>query len=170
MGRCVHGFGVVISIGAAYLVMQFASIMDYIQALFSFFIIPLFGTVIIGMLWKRATPAGGFWGLLAGMATSIGLWLWVKLDPSALSIIAMSHDAKAMAENLYRFIWSWAACVLVTLAVSLVTRPKPIEELGDLVYGVTPMPSQGRLPLHHRPFFWAAIVFAIFVVVNILFW
>ena len=39
--------------------------MDYVQALFSFFIAPLFGTVILGMLWKRATSAGGFWGLLA---------------------------------------------------------------------------------------------------------
>ena len=61
-----------ISIGTAYLVMDFESIMDYVQALFSFFIAPLFGTVILGMLWKRATPAGGFWGLLAGTASSVG--------------------------------------------------------------------------------------------------
>ncbi len=54
--------GVIISIGTAYLVMHAQSIMDYVQALFSFFIAPLFGTVILGMLWKRATPAGGFWG------------------------------------------------------------------------------------------------------------
>ena len=52
--------------------MQFQSIMDYVQALFSFFIAPLFGTVLLGMLWKRATPAGGFWGLLAGTLSSIG--------------------------------------------------------------------------------------------------
>ena len=71
-----------VSIGTAYLVMQFLSIMDYVQALFSFFIAPLFGTVILGMLWKRATPAGGFWGLLAGTLSSIGMWAWVKIDPS----------------------------------------------------------------------------------------
>ena len=45
--------------------------MDYVQALFSFFIAPLFGTVILGMLWKRATAAGGFWGLLAGTVSSV---------------------------------------------------------------------------------------------------
>ena len=45
--------------------------MDYVQALFSFFIAPLFGTVLLGMLWKRATPAGGFWGLLVGTLSSI---------------------------------------------------------------------------------------------------
>src|ERR1022692_3277279 len=91
-------------IGAAYLVMQFASIMDYVQALFGFFIIPLFGTVIIGMLWRRATPAGGFWGLVSGTASSVLLWLLVKVHPQALAILAFSADAKAMAENLYRFI------------------------------------------------------------------
>ena len=65
MGRWCTILGVLVSIGTAYLVMQFKSIMDYVQALFSFFIAPLFGTVLLGMLWKRATPAGGFWGLLA---------------------------------------------------------------------------------------------------------
>src|SRR5438552_14429465 len=73
MGRWCTILGVLISIGTAYLVMQFKSIMDYVQALFSFFIAPLFGTVLLGMLWKRATPAGGFWGLLAGTLSSIGM-------------------------------------------------------------------------------------------------
>ena len=86
MGRWCTILGVLVSIGTAYLVMQFQSIMDYVQALFSFFIAPLFGTVLLGMLWKRATPAGGFWGLLAGTVSSIGMWAWVKLDPAALSV------------------------------------------------------------------------------------
>src|SRR6267142_4733761 len=64
MGRWCTMIGLVISIGTAYLAMCFASIMDYVQALFSFFIAPLFGTVLLGMLWKRATPLGGFLGLL----------------------------------------------------------------------------------------------------------
>src|SRR5579885_1774284 len=55
VGRWCTILGVLVSIGTAYLVMQFASIMDYVQALFSFFIAPLFGTVLLGMLWKRAT-------------------------------------------------------------------------------------------------------------------
>ena len=58
MGRWCTVIGVLISIGTAYLVMQFASIMDYVQALFSFFIAPLFGTVLLGMLWKRRHQGG----------------------------------------------------------------------------------------------------------------
>ena len=81
MGRWCTIIGLIISIGAAYLAMGFASIMDYVQALFSFFIAPLFGTVILGMLWKRATAAGGFAGLLAGTLSSVGMFLVVKFRP-----------------------------------------------------------------------------------------
>src|SRR3954471_1525036 len=167
MGRWVTIIGVVISIGTAYLVMQAQSIMDYVQALFSFFIAPLFGTVILGMLWKRATPAGGWAGLLAGTLSSVAMYAWVKVDPSALSYIALSPNAKSMAENMYRALWSWLICVAVTVTVSMVTTPRPLAELTGVVYGATPLPSEGDLPLYKRPIFWAAVVATIFVILNI---
>ncbi len=170
MGRWCTIVGVLVSIGTAYLVMQFQSIMDYVQALFSFFIAPLFGTVILGMLWKRATPAGGFWGLLAGTVSSIGMWAWVKADPSALAIVALSSHAKDMAENMYRALWSWIICVSVTVVVSLMTVPKPDSELAGLVYGCTVMPREDTVPLVQRPMFWAVVITVIFFVLNIYFW
>ena len=169
MGRWCTVLGVLISIGTAYLVMQFLSIMDYVQALFSFFIAPLFGTVLLGMFWKRATPAAGFWGLFAGTVSSIGMWAWVKVEPGALSIIALSPNAKDMAENMYRGLWSWLICVFVTVAVSLATKPLPQKRLEGLVYGCTHVPSEGSLPLIQRPAFWAAIVAVIFIALNIVF-
>src|SRR5258708_34436547 len=117
--------GVMISVGTAYLVMQFASIMDYVQALFSFFIAPLFGTVVLGMLWKRATGPGGFWGLLCGTLSSIGMWGWVKADPTALRYVALSPDAKALAQDMYQRLWSFIVCGAVTVEVSLATARKP---------------------------------------------
>jgi SSS family solute:Na+ symporter len=170
IGRWCTLLGVLVSIGTAYLVMQFASIMDYVQALFSFFIAPLFGTVILGMLWKRATHQGGFWGLLSGTVSSVGMWAWVKLDPSALRFIAMSPYAKDMAENMYRALWSWIICVVVTVVVSLATAPKPESELVGLVYGATEIPSDGDLPLYKRPIFWAGLVAIVFVGLNVIFW
>ena len=170
MGRWCTILGVLVSIGTAYLVMQFLSIMDYVQALFSFFIAPLFGTVILGMLWKRATPAGGFWGLLLGTLASIGMWAWVKADPSALSIIALSPSAKGMAENMYRGLWSWVICVIVTVVVSLATKPMAEKELVGLVYGCTEVPSEGDLALYQRPIFWAGIVGVVFILLNVIFW
>jgi solute:Na+ symporter, SSS family len=170
MGRWTTIIGVLISVGTAYLVMSFLSIMDYVQALFSFFIAPLFGTVVLGMLWKRTSPQGGFWGLLAGTVSSIGMWAWVKADPAALRYVALSPNARDMAENMYRALWSWLVCVIVTVVVSLMTKPKPDAELVGLVYGVTPIPHEGDVPLWERPIFWGAVVFVVFVLFNIYVW
>jgi solute:Na+ symporter, SSS family len=170
MGRWATVVGVAISIGTAYLVMDFKSIMDYVQALFSFFIAPLFATVLLGMLWKRATPAGGFWGLLAGTGSSVGMWAWVKVDPTALRYVALSPYARDMAENMYRALWSCLTCALVTVVISLLTKPKSDEELKGLVYGATEIPSESYVTLLHRPWFWAVVVGAAFVLVNIVFW
>ncbi|QHN04939.1 sodium/solute symporter [Granulicella sp. WH15] len=169
MGRWSTVVGMLISIATAYLVMNANSIMDYVQALFSFFIAPLFGTVILGMLWKRATKAGGFWGLLAGTASSVAMFIWVQTDGTALRYIAMSPDAKPMAENLYRALWSWIICVAVTIVVSLMGKPMPHEELSGLVYGVTPLPDDGAKNLFEKPIFWAVVVITVFFVLNLIF-
>src|ERR1700721_661932 len=170
MGRWTTVIGVAISIGTAYLVMQFASIMDYVQALFSFFIAPLFGTVILGMLWKRATGTGGFLGLLCGTLSSIGMWAWVKADPSALRYVALSPHAKALAQDMFQALWSFLVCVIVTVVVSLATKPKTDAELTGLVYGLTTVPSVGDIPVYKKAGFWAGVVALVFLILNILFW
>ncbi len=170
MGRWCTVLGVAISIGTAYLVMDFKSIMDYVQALFSFFIAPLFATVILGMLWKRASPAGGFWGLLTGTASSVAMWAWVKMDPSALRYIALSPYAKDMAENMYRALWSCIICAFVTVIVSLLTTPKPESELKGLVYGATDIPAETYVTVFHRPWFWATVVGVVFIALQIAYW
>jgi solute:Na+ symporter, SSS family len=170
MGRWSTVIGMLVSIGTAYLVMNAASIMDYVQALFSFFIAPLFGTVILGMLWKRATHMGGFLGLLAGTVSSVGMFIWVQVDAGALRYIAMSANAKPMAENLYRALWSWIICVVVTVVVSLVTKPVPTAQLAGLVYGVTPIPDDGAKTIWEKPIFWAIIVIVVFFILNLIFW
>jgi SSS family solute:Na+ symporter len=98
------------------------------------------------------------------------MWAWVKVDPSAISVIALSPRAKDMAENMYRALWSWLVCVGVTVIVSLMTRPQPEKELAGLVYGCTDIPSEGHLPLYKRPIFWAAVVAVVLAIFNIVFW
>ncbi len=44
------------------------------------------------------------------------------------------------------------------------------EELKGLVWGCTEIPSEGHLPLVKRPIFWAGISFAIFAVLQWVFW
>jgi SSS family solute:Na+ symporter len=98
------------------------------------------------------------------------MFLVVKFHPEALSVIAMSTHAKAMAEDMYRALWSWIICVLVTVVVSLATKPKPESELTGLVYGVTAIPRDGNLGLFQRPIFWAGVAVALFLILQWIFW
>jgi hypothetical protein len=267
-----------------------------------FFIVPLFGTVILGMLWKRASPAGGFWGFLTAIVVSISMWAYVHTFPEgyrpqpkvtlqagsivtvekasdqkaeriikvivesggasvvnvpvpvapdrpALTVgaetiqgvsvtlpammrvrsmdtpvqilapevvlsdsrqtdkfgiegvalelkpgvrvtaqevsarfapaafnpdhtkyIARSEKAKPMAVNMYSGFWSLLVCVLVTVVVSLFTKPKPDHELKNLVYGLTPLPDEGPCAWYKRPIVWAAVIAVALVAVNVIFW
>ena len=170
VGRLSIMIGVAVSIGAAYLVMHAHGIMDYVQALFSFFIAPLLGAILMGMFWKRATAPAGFLGLLIGIVTSVSLFVWVKLNPAALSTVALSPDAKPMAENLYRALWAFLVSVLVIYVVSLFTKPRPAAELEGLVYGATTLPKEDPVPFYKNEYIWAVLVVVLFAVLNILFW
>jgi len=178
MGRWSTIIGMAISVGTAYLVMGSASIMDYVQELFSFFIAPLFGTVILGMLWKRATKAGGFWGLLSGTASSIFMWLAVMHDKANIRFMILQPHAsaetilrvQAMAANLYRAAWSWVVCVIVTVIVSYCTEAIPEEKLVGLVYGATTIPDDGSTKLYQKPVFWAIVVATGLFILNIWLW
>jgi len=98
------------------------------------------------------------------------MYTWVVFNPAMLRYIALSPDAKPMAENLYRALWSWVICVVVTVAVSLFTQAKTEAELNGLVYGFTVIPSDGDQPLYKRPVFWAIGVAVVFGVLQYVFW
>jgi solute:Na+ symporter, SSS family len=171
MGRWCTLIGLFISIGTAYLVMSFASIMDYVQALFGFFIAPLFGTVLLGMLWKRVSRAAGFWGLLAGTLSSVGMFALMKLDPDRwVHVFALSPLAKGLAQDMYQALWSCVTCVVVTVLVTLVTKPRPDEQLQGLVYSLTNVAREKHTSWLHRPLFWGIVALAVLVVLQIIFW
>lgn len=170
MGRWCTILGVFLSIITAYFVTEFKSIMDYMQALVSFFISPLFGTVLLGMIWKRTTSKGGFWGLLAGTGSSVAMYAAVKAHPAWLRYVALSPDAKDMAENLYRALWSLIICLIVTVMVSLLTVAKRPEELNGLTWACTQIPKSEQVPLWKKPIFWGAGVLVFFVILQWIFW
>ncbi len=180
MGRWCSIIGVFVAILTAYAAMLFSNILVYLQVLVMFFIVPLFGAVILGMLWKRATPAGGFWGFLAGILSSMTMFVYVhafpgRFDPTALNPdhvkhIATSPLAQDMAVNMFGALWSLIISVSVVVLVSLFTKPKPDSELVNLVYGLTPLPKEGPCPWYKQPLVWAGTVGAVLVAVNIVFW
>jgi SSS family solute:Na+ symporter len=159
-----------VSIGAAYLVQQFHGIMDYVQALFSIFVAPLLATILFGMFWKRATRLAGFLGLLTGILFSASLFMWVKFNPAALATVALSPDAKPMAENVFRALWAFLFTAIVIMVTSLLTKPRPVAELDGLVYGATKLPAEEPAPWFKREWTWAIIAVVIFAALNIIFW
>ena len=170
VGRITTIVGIIISVGTAYWAKSFPSIMDYMQAIFSWVNAPLFATMLLGMFVVWITPSGAFWGLLAGMASSFSLFLAVKFDWIDRSIITLSSVGSDMAANFWRAWWAWLICFVVTIVVSLFTKKKPREELVGLVKGLTDG-SGPQKPLWHRsPEFYAILSLIVFVILNIYFW
>jgi solute:Na+ symporter, SSS family len=127
-GRIATVVGIVIGIATALIASGYNNIMDYIQLLFSFFNAPLFATFIIGMFWKRMTPWAGFFGLIAGTLAAVTAhygneWGWWDLG-------------SAQAAAFWGAIAAFVVDAIVSVAVTFVTKPKPVEELQNLVYGM----------------------------------
>lgn len=128
VGRWITAIGVVVGIATAFLAAQFGNIMTYMQTLFSFFNAPLFGVFILGLLWKKMTPAAGLWGYIAGIVAPTIVWIAYLNNESLFG--------SATAETMYGAIWSFVAVIVVSVVVTLFTKPKPVEELKGLVYGI----------------------------------
>ena len=173
VGRITTVVGVFISIITAYVAMQFSTIMDYIQAIFSWVNAPLFATMLLGMFWKRTTAAGAFWGLIAGMLTSFSIFLGFRfgvIGETATYLLTMSHEPSDMTKNLWQAWWAWVVCFGLTIAISLFTAPKPVEELKGLVRGLTEKAELGHVPYWRWPEVWAAVALVVCLILNLYFW
>ncbi|MCU9612711.1 sodium:solute symporter family protein [Caldibacillus lycopersici] len=157
MGRISTVVGIIISIGTAYIVMGFPNMMDYMQTLFGFFNAPLFAVFLLGMFWKKASPWGGFWGLLSGTLTAGILYLFLPED----------FYASAAAGNFWRAWWAFFAAIVIEIIVSLFTKQKKESELVGLVYGLTEKISHKHLPWYRKPTVLGSIAMIVFIALNI---
>jgi solute:Na+ symporter, SSS family len=138
-GRIATIGGIAISILTALIASSYTNLMNYLQALFSIFNAPLFATFIIGMFWKRMTPAAGLWGLVAGTAAAAITFILYKAGA-----ISFGSD---LAESMWGAGLAFVVDAVVTVAVTLRTKPKPVEELQGLVYGMANTEgAQSRTP------------------------
>ena len=170
MGRVTTIVGIIISVGTAYWAKSFPSIMDYMQAIFSWVNAPLFATMLLGMFVVWITPAGAFWGLLAGMGSSFLMFLAVKFQWISGSIITMSDNSSDMAVNFWRAWWAWLICFVLTIVISLFTKKKPREELVGLVKGLTAEVHDTGIPFLRRPAFYALLSLIVLIILNIIYW
>jgi SSS family solute:Na+ symporter len=174
MGRMATVFGVALSVAAAYAVTGFNNIMDALQLVFALVNAPLFATFLLGMFWKRTTGHGAFCGLTIGTLGAFihhGLTLPVG-DAVGIHggwIHVVHHYPSDMAQNFWTAIFAFAINFIVTVVISLLTKPRPEPELVGLVYSLTPRPVETHLEWYQKPSTLAIAVLAVAVVLNLIF-
>ncbi|WOP19267.1 sodium:solute symporter family protein [Raineyella sp. LH-20] len=165
VGRIATLAATIVAIFTALIAGQFSNIMDYLQTLFGFFNAPLFATFIVGMFWKRMTPTAGWVGLIVGTLSAVFVWLL-----SLGGVIQLPGQGTAFVAASAGFVMD----VLVSVLVSLVTRPKPSSELVGFVYSETPKshfhdPALATMPWISRPVPLAGVALVIAIILNIAF-
>jgi len=175
MGRMATVFGIGLSILAAYMASRFNNIMDMLQLVFAFVNAPLFATFLLGMFWKRTTGHGAFFGLLSGTLAA-AMHHAFTLPTGAIPGVKggwlgnVHTYPSEMAQNFWTAIFAWTACFVVTIVISLATRPRDQEELKGLVYSLTPRPAQENMKWYLQPAWLAVFVLVATVVLNFIFW
>ena len=166
VGRIATFGGLVVSIATAFIAEGNSNIMNYVQQLFSIFNAPLFATFIIAMFWKRATWLGGALSMIAGsVAAEVAHLLYSQ------KVISMGSQ---IASTWWQAIVAFVADALVLVVASLLTQPKPDEELRGLVWSVRRRDQQPDLlpgddAWYRSPALLAGGAFILIVALNIMF-
>jgi len=176
-GRITTVWGIALSVAAAYFARNFNNIMDVLQLVFSYVNAPLLATFLLGMFWRRATGHGAFWGLVSGTLAA-ALHHGLTMPHAATSLVkggwlgTVLHEYHSeMALNFYGAIYAWSVCFLVTIIVSLATRPnKTDDQLKGLVYSLTQRPKEEGVPWYKRPAVLGVVVMVLALALNIVFW
>jgi SSS family solute:Na+ symporter len=168
VGRAVTIGGCVIAIFTAYLAGSFSNLMDYIQALASFFNAPLFAIFIFGLFYRKMTGTAGWTALLGGVASAVLVDLLVRAD-----IINVSSQAGSFLGASAAFV----VAVAIALVVSQFTPGKTDEELSGLTWATSTPVQKGRGPVaaadagwYKNPVIMGTIVLIITLVLYIIWW
>ncbi|MEO6445589.1 MAG: sodium:solute symporter family protein [Gemmatimonadaceae bacterium] len=174
MGRAATVGGIALSVAAAYVATAFNNIMDLLQLIFAFVNAPLFATFALGMFWRRSTGHGAFAGLVSGIGAAAlhhGFTLATGSVPGVKGgFFGLLHTYPSeLAQTFWTAIYAFTTCFVVTIALSLVTRPRPDSELRGLVYSLTPRPTDEVSHWYERPAVLAIIVLALTALLNVIF-
>ena len=173
VGRVATVGATVIAIGTALFARNYQNIMDYLQTLFGFFNAPLFATFILGMFWKRMTAAAGWTGLVSGTAAAVIVGILSKdaLGPMSTGAIGLEGQGASFVAAGAAF----GVDILVSVIVTMMTRPREESELRGLVWSLTPKSdfhdaNEGSLAWYQQPTKLAGVGVVLVVILNIVFW
>jgi solute:Na+ symporter, SSS family len=172
VGRWATVGATVIAVGTAIIASGYSNLMDYLQTLFGFFNAPLFATFILGMFWKRMTATAGWAGLVSGTlaAVLVAVLSEDSLGAASVGVLPLSGQGASFVAAGAAFVVD----ILVSVAVSMATAPKPVAQLAGLVYSETPReqrtdPDAHRLPWYRSPTKLAGISLVMVIILNVIF-
>jgi len=74
-----------------------------------------------------------------------------------------------LGQTFWTAIAAWVTCFIVSIIVSLMTRPRPEQELVGLVYSMTPKPVETVQAWYEKPAVLAVIVLTVTLALNLIF-
>ena len=171
VARLANVGGILLSIALAYVAMQYNNIMDLIQLVCGFVNAPLFATFLLGMFWKRTTGHGAFFGLLGGTLIAALFYGVTMAEGKGGGLLAspLYVFPSGMGQALALAIFAWTSCFILTIAISLVSRAKPDEELRGLVYSLTEKPPKQAGSWWSEPLWLGVIIGMITLFLNFIF-
>lgn len=169
VGKLATVFGIIASVGTAYLANSFNNIMDFLQLVFGFVNAPLFATFFLGMFWKRTTGNGAFWGLVGGtLAATITHGLTMAEGKGSWLGTTVHIFTSGMAQAFMIALIAWTICFAVTIFISLFTTPKQDKELVGLVYSLTPKAVAVPVKWYQSEKVLAVIILSLMAIVSLL--
>lgn len=122
VGRIITVVILIFGVISSPLTQKFHGIYIYLQTLNAFIQGPILAILLLGMFWPRTTKWGGLFGLLGGICLA------------ALMYIFKNTLFTIEEPFLYIAWWSFVGAMIITYAVSLFTKPYPMEKIRGLVY------------------------------------
>jgi SSS family solute:Na+ symporter len=165
--------GMLLAYGVACVAMRFDSLLDAAVLVFAVVNAPLLAALLLGAFWKRATGCGAFSGLLAGAAAALlhhGLALprGAQRGTHGGWIAVLHHPSSELRLNIGTAVIAFFVSLVVTVVVSVFTKPRPAAELAGLVHSLAV-----REPANHtwwkRPEALAAVILLAAVIVCAMF-
>jgi len=154
--------GIVFACASSYIVLNFNNLMDYMQLIGILFISPFFIAFLAGMLWKRPSATAGFLSMLGGLAGALLEYVLYRLH--VISFVS------PMAANLAMAVWGLIAGIVFIVAATFLTKPPDPKKLKGLIFERGQRQEEEIIePWYSRPAFYAVIVGAIFIALNIVF-
>lgn len=169
VGRWATLFGIIASVGTAYLARGFNNIMDFLQLVFGFVNAPLFATFALGMFWKRSTGDGAFYGLVGGTVAATLTYNLTVAEGNGGAIANLYEFSSGMAQSFMVAIVAFTTCFVLTVIISFFTKPHPQEKLVGLVYSLTPKPKARDVAWYKRPVSIGIIILILVTILNLIF-